>query len=191
MKFNCLIIKWRYSFLCFNHVWNMNRQYVSILTLEKQSVSIFYEFIKLLQRKERMKSKGRMDYGIRSLKDQRLYQNSVVLVHCINVKAPQRGKWFNLAFESVWSSLILAISARLLASSAIRLTSLWLEVLLSPNNFLSVDCSWRPCNVRFSAAHAASRASLPKSFQLVNAVWFFFFFLLKKKLHNSQLICIC
>lgn len=113
MKFNCLIIKWRYSFLCFNHVWNMNRQYVSILTLEKQSVSIFYEFIKLLQRKERMKSKGRMDYGIRSLKDQRLYQNSVVLVHCINVKAPQRGKWFNLAFESVWSSLVLAISARL------------------------------------------------------------------------------
>lgn len=68
-----------------------------------------------------------------------------------------------------------SLHACLLASSAIRLTSLWLEVLLSPNNFLSVDCSWRPCNVRFSAAHAASRASLPKSFQLVNAVWFFFF----------------
>lgn len=55
-------------------------------------MSIFYEFIKLLQRKERMKSKGRMDYGIRSLKEAALISNSVVQVHCINVKAPQRGK---------------------------------------------------------------------------------------------------
>jgi hypothetical protein len=61
----------------------------------------------------------------------------------------------------------LAISARLFASSAMRLMSL--KVFLSENIFVSAD--WRPCSVRCSAAHAAERASFPKSFLLVKAVY--------------------
>jgi len=60
----------------------------------------------------------------------------------------------------------LANSARLLASSAIVLISLWL--CFSANPFISAER--RPCKVLCSAAHAASRASFPKSFLLVNAV---------------------
>jgi len=60
----------------------------------------------------------------------------------------------------------LAISARLLASSANVLISL--KVCLSVNPFGSAE--WRPCKVLCSVAHAASRASLPKSFLLMNAV---------------------
>lgn len=54
----------------------------------------------------------------------------------------------------------LTISARRLASSAMRLMSL--KAPRSVNIFVSADC--RPCRVRCSVAHAASRASLPKSF---------------------------
>lgn len=61
----------------------------------------------------------------------------------------------------------LAISARLFASSAMRLMSL--KVFLSENILVSAD--WRPCSVRCSAAHAAERASFPKSFLLVKAVY--------------------
>lgn len=61
----------------------------------------------------------------------------------------------------------LEISALRLASSAMALISL--NVPCSENIFGSAGCS--PCSVRCSVAHAASRASLPKSFFVVNAVW--------------------
>ena len=63
----------------------------------------------------------------------------------------------------------LAISARLLASSANVFISL--KVCFSANVFDSTG--WRPCKVLCSAAHAASRASLPNLFLFVNAVWKF------------------
>ena len=60
----------------------------------------------------------------------------------------------------------LAISALLLASSAIWLSSV--KCVRSVNIFVSGGCN--PCNVLCACAHWSSRCSFPKSFCLVKAI---------------------
>ena len=80
-------------------------------------------------------------------------------------------RFFNLTTDStcpfsVCSSLNLAISALLLASSAIWFSSVkWVR---SVNILVSGAC--KPCNVLCACAHWSSRCSFPKSFCLVNAI---------------------
>lgn len=60
----------------------------------------------------------------------------------------------------------LAISALLLASSAIWLSSV--KLVRSVNILVSGGCN--PCRVLCACAHLSSRASFPKSFCLVKAI---------------------
>ena len=92
---------------------------------------------------------------------------SSLILHNQNKESKPRKRGLFSRDETLMREANLAISARLFASSAMRLMSL--KVFLSWNVFVSAD--WRPCSVRCSAAHAAERASFPKSFLLVKAVY--------------------